>query len=211
VVNFSVIGGKGTDETAAALAGGTWTSQATLGSSTGAPGTSFATYRVAVDVPSDETQLAVRAWWVPTGTAGANDWIDLTDFQLEEGDIAAADIVPERRPYGFELSRCQRYFRKSYGQSSALGANVGSAAGGVGEYVVNVASVRFPEPMRAAPALTLYDNLGASGKISLYNSGWTNAYTSFTTPTIKDDFFVFAFSLPGSALISFDYAATAEL
>lgn len=211
VLNFSVISGTGADQSTAALAGGTWTGQSTLASGTGAVGSNFATFSVQAAVPAGATQLAVRIWVVPTGTAGANDWIDITDVQLEPGAIANASIATERRPYGYELSRCQRFFQKSLSQANALATNVGTEKTGVWQYAAPGLSVPFSMPMRAAPALTLYDALGASGKVSYWSgAAWVNAYATFTTPEINSTFFIFKTGGAGLTY-GFDYAANAEL
>lgn len=58
-------------------------------------------------LPSNATQLAITFWYGPTGTAGANDWFEVGEVQLEIGSIATQF---EYRPYQLELNMCQRYF-----------------------------------------------------------------------------------------------------
>jgi len=108
-------------------------------------------------------------YWSCTGqtpvvsTNGATFYI--TGVQLEVGSVATEF---ERRPYGTELQLCQRYYFQSWGSGSF--SNVGS--GYVGQVLPspNNASTygasSFPVSMRASPTVTLYDSLGASGKVS---------------------------------------------
>jgi hypothetical protein len=56
---------------------------------------------------SDINQVGFNFAWTPTGTAGADDSIYITGVQLEEGTQSTPF---EFRPYGVELSLCQRYF-----------------------------------------------------------------------------------------------------
>lgn len=60
-------------------------------------------------VPSNSTQLVPMFTCDPVGTAGANDYYEITGIQLEEGSSATAF---ENRPYGVEELLCQRYYRK---------------------------------------------------------------------------------------------------
>jgi hypothetical protein len=96
------------------------------------------------------------------GTSGATFYI--TGVQLEPGTVATPF---ERRSFGAELALCQRYYYQSWGSGSA------SYAGNnfIGMPVPNALTVAigsgvFPVTMRAAPTITLYDENGASGKVS---------------------------------------------
>jgi hypothetical protein len=68
-------------------------------------------------VPSNATELAVSIQYVPSGTAGANDWYEIAGVQLELGSQptnfsrAGGDIQGE-------LAKCQRYYWLSPSGSS---------------------------------------------------------------------------------------------
>jgi hypothetical protein len=77
------------------------------------------------------------------GTNAATFYI--TGVQLEVGSVATPF---ERRPYGTELSLCQRYYYKQFGGTSSI------YIGGVGLVVSTTALqtvVPFPTQMRIAP------------------------------------------------------------
>ena len=58
-------------------------------------------------VPTNSTQLVFQILHSPTGTAGANDWYEITGVQIEKGE-SATDFVHEE--YGTTLAKCQRFF-----------------------------------------------------------------------------------------------------
>ena len=49
--------------------------------------TSWARYSASVAIPSTTTELAILLGFAPVGTAGANDWIEITGVQLEVGPV----------------------------------------------------------------------------------------------------------------------------
>jgi hypothetical protein len=116
---------------------------------------------------------------VPTGTAGAADYFDVTGVQLE------ANYQPtpfEQRPIGVELQLCQRYYYRIDGTS---GVFTSVATGGVcTSTVVGRVTTFLPVPMRATTTSTA--SIAYSGLIA-YDGSVTPAVTSLTgtwsTPT----------------------------
>jgi len=92
------------------------------------------------------------------GTNGATWYI--TGAQLEVGSVATPF---ERRDYGTELSRCQRYF-VSLSQPRLRGVNNGTNCQRMG--------ISLPVTMRASPTVSL------SGTIAVYNGSNTGTGTS---------------------------------
>jgi hypothetical protein len=138
--------------------------QTTVATTTTSLGTSSAVTTVtktsAAVVPINTTQGSVIISWNPTGTAGANDYIEIDEVQPEIGGIATAF---DRRPLLDELARCKRFCRKSFLYPTAPAQNVG---GGTNEVVfpamnagaaADMIPVRFDVSMRVAPTLTLYN------------------------------------------------------
>jgi hypothetical protein len=91
--------------------------------------TSLQSFSVTGTLSSSLTQATLTFSYTPTGTAGANDWFEVTDVQLEIGDRATPF---ERRSYGQELALCQRYYeRRTFANSDTVGAggaNTGNTA-----------------------------------------------------------------------------------
>ncbi len=103
------------------------------------------------------------------GTSGATLYI--TGVQLEIGN-AATEF--ERRPFGQELSLCQRYYQKTYnigvvpGTGSLLGSEFFEVYTGVAASTAGNVNkgFRFAGAMRDVPSVVLYsDNSGAANAI----------------------------------------------
>lgn len=121
-----------------------------------------------------ETALSL-GWTVffsPSGTAGAADYFELTNFQLEIVDDDDKTATPfENRPIGLELALCERYCQKSFLLSTTPAQNVGVNSGEVlfpavaaGAVTQRSHRVRLRRPMRAAPTVTLYNPAAANGE-----------------------------------------------
>lgn len=96
--------GTGTDSN---LATG-FTSATVFASTNAVLSTTLSKFSFTFTVPSNSTQFAIEFLYGPTGTAGANDWFEITDVQLEEGSVATPF---ERKPYSSEFGLCQRYYQ----------------------------------------------------------------------------------------------------
>lgn len=128
------------------------------------------------------------------GTNGATLYI--TGVQLEKGRLATSF---DYRPYGTELSLCQRYYEKSFPQAtapasslSATGANVSSATKATIGANQLIPSINFKATKRAAPStVTAYSPTvagaqaynvaaGACSSTALYIASDTNISFTFT-------------------------------
>jgi hypothetical protein len=105
-INVAVYSGTGTDQT---LMTGLTGSVAVIGAVNQAITTSWVryTFTSASAVPTDSNQLVFQILHSPTGTAGTNDWYEITGVQIEIGE-SATDFVHE--DYGTTLAKCQRFF-----------------------------------------------------------------------------------------------------
>jgi len=139
----------------------------------------------------------------------------ITGVQLEAGSTASPF---ENRSYGVELQLCQRYYQKSYNQSSAPGAAtpigmisliVNGTAG------TNYCQFTFPVPMRTAATISIWDGAGNSGKCSKYQAGaWTNNLGTIAAANIGESGYSISFDgTPFTTGIPHGthYAASAEL
>ena len=142
------------------------------------------------------------------GSHVSGDGIMLSQIQLEPGSTAT---LFERRSYGQELALCQRYFQKSYDQTTVPGT--GTTTGmishlcGTNGTAAFYNTVQFGVLMRSAPSITTYDTAGTSGKVYRGVNGKTAAtlYISDRNATIGTD--------DATSAIGFyyQYTASAEL
>jgi hypothetical protein len=117
------------------------------------------------------TQLGVSFVFTPVGTAGTNDYFDITGVQLEVGS-APSDF--EFRDAGEELRRCQRYYYQMGPWSPADYQTFG-----VG-FIIAPSSARtqtsFPVSMRTAP--TDIRQTGTAANYAVSNLNTLTACTS---------------------------------
>ena len=78
------------------------------------------TFTSASVVPTNSNQLVFQILHSPTGTAGSDDWYEITGVQIEKGESATDFLFEE---YGETLRRCQRFFL-SYAQGDDMGVGV---------------------------------------------------------------------------------------
>jgi len=105
--------------------------------------TTWQRFSMTVAVGATATELEIRFRFTPTGTAGANDYYEVTGVQLEVGSVATPFKTNGATIQG-ELSACERYFQIVTGQMCS-GANTTTVYGGV----------NFRTQMRTAPSVAL--------------------------------------------------------
>ena len=113
-LSYILVSGTGTDQR---IANG-YTGSVTLTNTAITLTTSWQRFTATVTVGSSATQLGFYFAFTPTGTAGANDWFEITGIQIEVGSVA----TPFRRAGGTlagELAACQRYYEKSFNVATA--------------------------------------------------------------------------------------------
>lgn len=130
--------GTGTDQGNLYLTG-LWTGYNSSNPSAITPTTSYQTLTHTAVVPAGTKELAVIMYYDPSGTAGADDWVQLEEVQLEIGGIATPF---ERKPVGVDMSECQRYYVR-FG-SGYLGTAFNSST------TTAVGVVHFPVQLRTS-------------------------------------------------------------
>ena len=111
----------------------------------------------------------------------------ITDVQLEEGSVATPF---EQRPYGLELSLCQRYY-----ETGVARLDVYSNADSIFGYMIN-----FKQVKRINPSL------------ELLNINYVNANSASAAAITKEAFLAYATSLSqAQSRFAFVYTASAEL
>jgi hypothetical protein len=144
--------GSGTNQgAAAAFLTGTWTSQTTPLSTNQTITTTRTKYTYSVSIPSGTNEIGIRWYYTPVGTAGANDWFQITGVQLEKGSTATSF---DYRAYGTELQLCQRYFQVIGNPTSAGDTNTMSFKGYNATSSYDLFSLPLMTQMRTDPTTT---------------------------------------------------------
>jgi len=130
---------------------------------------------------SSVTQLGLVMLSTPVGTAGANDYADVTGIQVESG-TAPSDF--EFIPFGIELATCQRYYETSYTYGTYLinssGAAVSASLEGSGYHTIIAAAGSTPVSIgyrvlkRIAPVITYYSYNSVAGRYSYRDNAADN-------------------------------------
>jgi len=162
---YAVQSGTGTDESISVG----YTGSSTLVSNTVTLTTSWQRFTATASVGSTATELGVYFGFTPTGTAGTNDYFELTGVQLEVGSVATPFTTASGTLQG-ELAACQRYYYRNSANGNANAFFDGTViAVSSTNFVVNA---RMPVTMRTSPSsldysgIAVYD-LAASSPISV--------------------------------------------
>lgn len=199
-LNYALRTGTGTDQGPHA----SWTSETYVINQTETLTTSWTRYSSTVTLGSSITQLGIGLVLSPTGTAGANDYVEVTGFQLEEGSV----VTPFRRSglnIQAELAACQRYYH-SNPQTEAV-----ARTGGFSNAYLS--STAYPVTMRAAPTITFYSGANFTGTASNVSAYWSSnsnlvAPTIWSTSIYNINMYV---GYASTEFVQFSYTANAEL
>ena len=119
-------------------------------------------------------EAAVTFCFTPTGTAGTNDWFQITGVQLEQGNSVS---LFDQRQVAVELPRLQRYYSCPIQETSGTAL----AFFGVGIQQSTTAAdifVPLPQTMRVAPSFSS----SAVGSLELLSGATGTSITSMATP-----------------------------
>jgi hypothetical protein len=149
--------------------------------------TSWQRFTFTGTAPSNTNELAIYFSNTPVGTAGANDYFEITGIQVEQG-LTVTPFSRAGGTYQNELAACQRYYQKTYSQGTNPGVTLRQGAIGIipaGVGGEGMGHHPFPVVMRTTPSYTFYStNTGASGNI--YNAS-ANADVSIGAPNQIND------------------------
>jgi len=139
-----IISGTGTDQN---RAGANYTGETINSSTTVTLTTTWQRFTKTVTFGSTMTEFALYFEATPTGTAGANDYFEVTGVQMELGSVATT-FKRAGGTFQGELAACQRYY---YLAASGDGKTI--CPGGAFSASDNRGVVTFPVTMRVAPTL----------------------------------------------------------
>jgi hypothetical protein len=125
---------------------GTYTGITQIVNPGGALTTTWQRFTATGTVAATATELALQVNWVPSGTAGANDWAEFTGVQIDIGSV----ILPFRTYAATiqgELAACQRYYWRTSNGAVAGAYGVGYARSSSAAAIY----VQFPVSMRINP------------------------------------------------------------
>jgi hypothetical protein len=162
---FRVVGGEGTDESPVGM---TTAENIFVVTAEIPQGGGFVQYSGTGTIPADKTQIAIQIAWTWAGTAGANDYIDVRNLQLEIGNTVSEF---EQLSYGEELQRCQRYFEKS--DDPQFHINSGAAASQVQRLSIRYAT----QKMKDATLVVSSSTSGLSGSVTNGVDGFTLGFS----------------------------------
>ena len=166
----NVITGTGTDQNViSGLTGGV-----NAISQTATLTTTWQRFTYSATLAATATQVAVRFDRTPVGTAGANDYYEITGVQLEAANTASP-YAPNGSTYQAELAACQRYF-----YLSASGTNQPIANGNNNSATLMRAVIPFPVTMRTTPTVV------ASSGTNYYLYQCAAANDTFNSITLGD-------------------------
>lgn len=134
----------------------------------------------------------------------------IAGVQAHKGADAPAFSV---RAPAQEIALCQRYFEKSHNMATAPGGapgggNCSATVGAPGSSAY--ATLAFKVQKRVTPTFAVFDGLGASAKVSYYDTAWRNGGTPSVATANEAGFFVQG-NIAGSLILNFDWTASAEL
>ena len=224
VVTFSFYARAGANYSAAssglvyALRSGTGTDQNNLDgftgntnvvSSTSTLTTTWQRFQGTATVSSTATQLGILFTFTPVGTAGANDYFEITGVQLELGSIATTF---KRSGSGGgtiqqELAACQRYYEENDGNILQSATN-GGLANSYGT------SFTYQVTKRTTPTLTIFsgaDQAGTSGSATWYLAGVGTVATADQEANQKTFFTLRRTGTATNTLFGYSFTSSAEL
>ncbi len=148
--------GTGTDQNYINVA---ITGQAGVASINATLTTTWQRFTVSGTVPATATELQVGFIFTPVGTAGVNDYFEVTGVQVELGSVATTFSRAGGTLQG-ELAACQRYYYRTNAQTFGSGMAFSSTQG--------LCWTTFPVTMRTAP--TALEQSGTATDYNFLNS-----------------------------------------
>jgi hypothetical protein len=184
-ISVYLVSGTGTDQNIHT----SYTGASYLVNSTATLTTTWQRFTFTATVAGTATELAAYQEYTPSGTAGANDYFEITGIQLELGSTATT-FSRAGGSIGGELALCQRYYvRFTAGTSNYTFLNQGGFYNSTTNYL---ALHTLPVAMRVPPTAIDYSALRAVNSdnnaytvsaITFSEWGTLSGYNNVTTAT----------------------------
>jgi hypothetical protein len=142
-----------------------YTGSSTIASSAKTLTTSWQRFSITGSVGSTTTEMALLFAFTPVGTAGANDWFEITGVQLELGDVPTSFLRPGGTIQG-ELAACQRYYYRTPTGAAQASTYMRHGSGAAFETTRAGIQVQLPVPLRVLPSSVDYANLALNRDVS---------------------------------------------
>jgi hypothetical protein len=169
-----LVSGTGTDQSILT----TYTGAATVVSQPKTLTTTWQRFTLTGTVSTSATELAFYVSWTPSGTAGANDWFEITGVQLEVGSVPTQFSRAGGTIQG-ELAACQRYYYRQ--NSAAASARLGY--GQCRSTTEAIIQTVFPVSLRTTP--TAVEQTGTAANYSLQDAAGSGVACN-AVPTFND-------------------------
>ena len=161
LLNYYVVTGTGTDQNI----GGTYTGVAYPINTTATLTTTWQRFSATGTLSSSGTEMAFYFSQTPVGTAGANDYYEVTGVQIDIGSVALPFRTYAATIQG-ELAACQRYYWRQTADATALYAHLGYARGDSG--TVAIGDVPLPVTMRVTPTSIDFSTIAVTDGAAVY-------------------------------------------
>lgn len=141
--------------------------------------TTWQRFTYTASVATAATELGVYFFTTPSGTAGANDYFEVTGVQLEIAGSASA-FSPNTPTYQAELAACRRYYFQTAG-------GIGNISGSAGSLTLQHPGMRTAPSVSQSSAITVTvwgaGDYASSGTVSL---SFTNTadWSPVTVPSL---------------------------
>jgi hypothetical protein len=173
-LTWELASGTGTDQNM--INGFTGQSNITAGTKTLT--TSWQQFTTTGTVSTSATQVGVIFYFTPVGTAGAADYFDIADVQIEVGSVATSFSRAGGTIQG-ELAACQRYYQRYTSLTSALFSTFGTATSSTQVAL----AIPLVVTMRGTPSSIESANVGVSDFVG---STVNSTSVVFQSATMKD-------------------------
>jgi len=158
LMTYYVETGTGTDQNPA----NAYTGQVELVTGSKTISTTWQRFTATGTFPTSATEVKITFGMAPTGTAGTNDYFEVTGVQIDLGTYTATTAPTFRRSGGTlqgELALCQRYYWRQNADSTLNAVHFGF--GTAYSTTAILAGIALPVSMRTTPTVLDYSAINA--------------------------------------------------